>query len=134
MLNGDGNENGKKKKSVGVIGEKKNILCTCRTLFCTFLCRCCSNVKLSSSTSYGENVVVACVAVRLFFHCPSFLPCLFRFLIFSPPVSHVALPTKFVSSVFLSLASRSLSLFFSLSSASLSPTLSFLFVDIKIHK
>ena len=69
MLNGDGNENGK-KKSVGVIGEKKNILSTCRTLFCTFLCRCCSNVKLPSSTSYGENVIVACVAVRLFFSLP----------------------------------------------------------------
>ena len=30
---------------------------TCSTLFCTFLCRCCRNVKLPSYTFYGENVV-----------------------------------------------------------------------------
>ena len=91
-------------------------LCTCSTLFCTFLCRCCCNVKLPSYTFYGENVecarkkFAACVLVRLFFfvfHYRSFSPCLpLSFLIFSPPLYnfHLFLPTKFVSSVFLSLA------------------------------
>ena len=37
MLNGDGNENSQ-KKSVGLISKKKE-LCSCSTLFCTFLCR-----------------------------------------------------------------------------------------------
>ena len=44
---------------------------------------------------------VACVAVRFFFLLPLiFTFCPFEFLIFSPPVYRVVLPTKFVSFVF----------------------------------
>ena len=62
---------------------------TCSTLFCTFLCRCCRNVKLPSYTFYGENVV--CVPKKilllcscsLFFSLHSFSPCWpLAFLIF----------------------------------------------------
>ena len=85
MLNGDGNENGKKRCN----WPKKDILCTCCTLFCTFLCRYCCNVKLTSSTSYGENVVcghkkICCLYCwslfffLFFFRCP-LLPCIILF-------------------------------------------------------
>ena len=37
MLSGEGNENGE-KTTIGLISKKQ--LCTCSTLFCTFLCRC----------------------------------------------------------------------------------------------
>ena len=36
MLNGDGNENGKKKKSVGVIGEKKTFFARAAPFFVHF--------------------------------------------------------------------------------------------------
>ena len=36
---------------------------TCSTLFCTFFCRCCRNVKLPSYTFYGESVV--CVPKKI---------------------------------------------------------------------
>ena len=63
---------------------------TCSTLFCTFLCRCCRNVKLPSYTFHGENVV--CVPKKIlllvflfaFFSLHSFSPCWsLAFLIFS---------------------------------------------------
>ena len=38
MLNGDANENGNKIN--GYNKQKKQIICTCSTLFCTFHCRC----------------------------------------------------------------------------------------------
>ena len=68
MLNGDGNENGK-KITWSNKQKKKNNFARHSTLFCTFLCRCCCNVKLPSNTFCGENVVVltknfvACVPV-----------------------------------------------------------------------
>ena len=70
----------------------------------------------------SQKILFALLLVLLFafiLHCHSFLPrWLLSFLIFSPPVQnfHVVLPTKFVSFVFY------LSLFFSLSFSSLSPT------------
>ena len=52
MLNGVGNENGKKQQQ-----QQQQQLCTCSTLFCTFICRCC---------------LCSC---SLFFLCRSFSPC-----------------------------------------------------------
>ena len=55
------------------LGKKK--LCTCRTLFSTFLCLCCRNVEFPSYAIYGENVVctqknvVGCVPFRFLFYC-----------------------------------------------------------------
>ena len=67
---------------------KRTLMCS--TLFCTFFCRCCRNVKLPSYTFYGENVV--CVPKKIlllvflfaFFFLPhSFSPCwALAFLIF----------------------------------------------------
>ena len=85
-----------KKKSVGVIGEKKNILCTCSTLFCTFLCRRCCNVKLPSFTSYGENLVCGYNKICCLYCCSLFFS---FFSLPPPPVYHIVLPTKFVSFV-----------------------------------
>ena len=43
MLNGDGNENGKKKKSTGLISKTKTSKCS--KLLCSFLCRCFARLK-----------------------------------------------------------------------------------------
>ena len=117
--------------------RKKEQLCTCSTLFCTldFLCRCCWNVKLPSYTFYGEIVVcahqkkfVGLYSCSLFFHCSSFSPGLAASV-----ANFLATATKcsYCSSnevrllCFLISHSSSLSLFFSLSFNSLSPTFSF---------
>ena len=137
MLNGYGNENDKKKKKSkrSNYQEKNNnfaraahflfhislpLLLQCETSELNILwrkCRMCS-----------QKTFAACVPVRLlFFHRCSFSPCWpLAFLIFSPSLYNfsVFLPKIFVSFVFLSRCS-SLSLFFSLSFASLSPTFSF---------
>ena len=57
MLNGEGNENGKKIKWSNE-QKKKNNFARHSTRFCIFLRRCCYNVKFPSNTFYGENVVV----------------------------------------------------------------------------
>ena len=54
MLNGDANENGNKIN--GYNKQKKQIICTCSTLFCTFHCRCflqmqCRFARLKRQTS-----------------------------------------------------------------------------------
>ena len=50
----------KEKKSKGLISKKKTTTShVLHTFLFTFLCRCCSNVKLPSYTFYGENVVCA---------------------------------------------------------------------------
>ena len=66
MLNGDGNESGKKKISRS--NEKKKQLCTSSTLFCAFLFFVVLhdyNVKHLIYTSYVGNVVNA---PRMFFY------------------------------------------------------------------
>ena len=65
MPNGDRNENGKKIKRSNK--QKKNKFARHSTPFCTFLCRCCCNVKLTSNTFYGENLSL-CLQ-RIFFLC-----------------------------------------------------------------
>ena len=86
MLNGVGSEKGKTKNIKS--NQQKKQLCTCSTLFCTFLCHCCRNVKFTSYTFYGENVVcahknfVACVPVRFFFSLPLI------FILLATSISH----------------------------------------------
>ena len=49
MVNGDSNENGKKKKqSMGQISKNKKT-CTCSILFRTLLCRCFAQLKRETS-------------------------------------------------------------------------------------
>ena len=118
MLNGDANENGNKIN--GYNKQKKQIICTCSTLFCTFHCRCflqmqCRFARLKCQTSslhiifYGAIVLCAhqkfwCLSScsLLFFS----LPLIFTLLAASIShlsdrrYFHVFLPTKFVSFVF----------------------------------
>ena len=105
MLNGDGNENG--KKSIGLI-SKKTILHGSTLLVHFFdVVLHDYNVKRPSYTFYVRNVVCAhrkffaCVPVRFFYS----LPLIFNSLTAS--ISHfltanfrIFLPTKFVSFVF----------------------------------
>ena len=137
MLSGEGNKNSE-RTTMGLI-SKKETLHAQHTFFCTFLC-CCFNLhdnnvcfnfqNLPSCTFYGGNVIYVLVHFSLFFLCLSFSPSLV-----TSGISHfLTATTKFscCSSnkkclpCFLSLAlSSSLSLFFSLSFAGLSPTFSF---------
>ena len=118
MLNGDANENGNKINRYNK--QKKQIICTCSTLFCTFHCRCFLQMqyrfaRLKRQTSslhiifYGGIVLCAhqkfwCLSScsLLFFS----LPLIFTLLAASIShlsdrrYFHVFLPTKFVSFVF----------------------------------
>ena len=47
-LSGEGKENGQ-KKSIGLISKKQ--LCTCSTLFSTFICRCFARLQCETSTN-----------------------------------------------------------------------------------
>ena len=107
-------------KSMDIISKKKQIICTCSTLFCTFHCRCflqmqCRFARLKRQTSslhvifYGGIVLCAhqkfwCLSScsLLFFS----LPLIFTLLAASIShlsdrrYFHVFLPTKLVSFVF----------------------------------
>ena len=132
MLSGQGNKNSE-RTTMGLISKKETL--HAQHTFCTFLC-CCfnlhdNNVKLPESSLlhvlWRKCHLCSC---SLFFHCLSFSPSLV-----TSGISHfLTATTKFscCSSnkkclpCFLSLAlSSSLSLFFSLSFAGLSPTFSF---------
>ena len=105
------------------------------TLFCAFLCRCRCNVKLPSYTFYGEKVVGAhknfcCLCSRslfffFFFTAPHFYLLSARISYFLSSGISFCSSNKIRLLCFLSLASSSFSLFFSLNSAGLSPTFSF---------
>ena len=118
MLNGYDNKNGNQQVYLAKITTTTTL--HVQVTFCTFLCRCCCNVKLPSWTFQEGNAsyvlthkkkTAACVPVHLFFfsfslssfYCRSFSRCWpLAFLIFSPPLQNfnVFLPTKFVSFVF----------------------------------
>ena len=102
MLNGYDNKNGNQQVYLAKITTTTTL--HVQVTFCTFLCRCCCNVKL-------PNWTAACVPVHVSFfsfslssiYCRSFSRCWpLAFLIFSPPLQNfnVFLPTKFVSFVF----------------------------------
>ena len=112
MLSGEGNAAERWKTTIGLI-SKKTTHCTCSTLFCTFLCRCFARLRRETSRNFLD--VTRCLEEMSYlfsFTCVS-LRFIFTlhwgplaFLILSPPLqnSHVVLPTKNVSFVFLSLA------------------------------
>ena len=119
MLNGYDNENGNQQVYLAKITTTTTTLHV-QVTFCTFLCRCCCNVKFPSWTFQEGNAsyvlthkkkTAACVPVHVSifsfslssFYCRSFSRCWsLAFLIFSPPLQNfnVFLPTKFVSFVF----------------------------------
>ena len=117
MLNGYDNKNGNQQVYLAKI---TTTTLQVQVTFCTFLCRCCCNVKLPNWTFQEGNAsyvlthtkkTAACVPVHVSFfsfslssiYCRSFSRCWpLAFLIFSPPLKNfnVFLPTKFVSFVF----------------------------------
>ena len=110
MPNGDGNENGKKKESVGLICKRKQQQQqrSSSKRFCSFLSHWCCNLTLPGYTFY-----VLCALKKCCCFCSFLLFLTTAFLIFSPPLKnvYVVLPRKFVSFVcccfcccFLSLA------------------------------
>ena len=79
--------------------QKQKKLCTCSTLFCTFICRCFA--RQQSETSRNSLVTLLWRKCRtcscsLFFQCRSFFPGWpLTFLIFSSRLQiHIVLPTK----------------------------------------
>ena len=121
MLSGEGNA-GERWKTKQLVLLAKKQLCTCSTLYCTFLCRCLArlgphdyNVKLPE-TSLEEMFLFT------FFHCRSFSPCIW---LVAASISHfVTAATRFsctlffqhkMSPLFFISRSRSLSPFFTLS-------------------
>ena len=118
MLNGYDNKNGNQQVYLAKITTTTTL--HVQVTFCTFLCRCCCNLKLPSWTFQEGNAsyvlthtkkTAACVPVHVSFfsfslssfYCRSFSRCWpLAFLIFSPPLQNFNdfLPTKFVSFVF----------------------------------
>ena len=123
MPNGVGSEKGKTKNIKS--NQQKKQLCTCSTLFCTFLCHCCRNVKFTSYTFYGENVVCAhkkfcCLcSCSLFFHF-HLAGLAFSFFHRRCKIFMLLFFQRSLSPLFFISRFNSLSLFFSLSFASLS--------------
>ena len=78
MLNGDGNENGKTNQQVYLA---KKQFCTRSTLFRTFICRYCSNMKLPSYTFYCAHKILLLVFLFAIF----VLPLIFTLLAVSFP-------------------------------------------------
>ena len=131
MLSGEGNA-GERWKTKQLVLLAKKQLCTCSTLYCTFLCRCLArlgphdyNVKLPE-TSLEEMFLFT------FFHCRSFSPCIW---LVAASISHfVTAAARFsctlffqhkMSPLFFISRSRSLSPFFTLSFPGLPPSFSF---------
>ena len=134
MLSGEGNA-GERWKTAIRLNSKKNQLCTCSTLFCTFLCRCFPRLQRQTS----RNLLVTLLMEEMsyvfsftFFHRRSFSPCIWLLAarILSPP-----LPTKknvsfFYVSLYISVALFLVELRWP--AASLSLSLYSKFVDIQL--
>ena len=97
----------------------KKQICTCSTLFCTFVYRCFARLQCKTKTwsflvthyflwgncrMCSPKILLLAFSYSIYFlHSRSFSPCWpLVFLIFSPPLwnFHAFLPTKFVSFVF----------------------------------
>ena len=76
-MSGEGNDNGKKKKTttIGLI-NKKATLHVQHTFFCTFLCRCFARLLRETSRNFLVTRFVEGMSCSfsLFFHCRSFSP------------------------------------------------------------
>ena len=118
MLSGDGNENGKKKKtSIGPNQQKSNFARAAH-LFCTFLCLRFVRLQRGTSRNFLVTRFMEEMSMSLIF-----TPVAAAIVIFSPPLQNfmLFLQQKKVSFVF----SLSLQLFFSFSFAGCRPTFSF---------
>ena len=132
MLSDEGTENGE-KATIGLIRKKGTLICSCSTLFCTFLSRCFERLQHESSRNFLVTLfleeMLYVFSFTFVFTAAHFYLALWplAFLMLSPPLQnyHVLLPQKKMSPFFFISRSRSLSLFLSLSFAGLPPTFSF---------
>ena len=130
MLSAEGMQRRKKVKNNNRSNQQKQ-LCTCSTLFCTFLCRCFARLFKKRETSrkflvtrFIKEMSYVFPFTAAHFHLAGWL---LAFLILSPLLQTfpVVLSTKKMSPLFFISRSKSLSPSFSLSFAGLPPTFSF---------
>ena len=130
MQRSKGNENGE-KTTIGVI-SKKVTFCRCSTLFCTFLCHCFARLQRKTSRNFLVTHFMTEMSYVFFF---TFFSLLLIFTFGHQYFSFSQRRYKFfmlsfqkrMSPLFFISRSSSLSLFFSLSFAGLSPECTFSF-------
>ena len=131
MISGKGNQNDEKNSRSD---QQKNQLCTCSTLFCTFLCRCFARPQRETSRNFLVTRFMEKMSYLLLFN-------FFHSLIFTlvaARISHFLTAAKKFSCCSsnkqpLIFRSSSLSLFFSLKFTGLSSTLFFSMFQICGH-
>ena len=93
MLSGEGYAGERWKTTIGLISKKQ--LCTCSTLFCTFLCRCFARLQRETSRNFLDTLLMeemSYVFSFTFFTAARFHPAFnwwpLAFLILSPPLQN----------------------------------------------
>ena len=131
MLSGEGNAGDRRKTTIGLNSQKKQQqqLSTCSTLFFfLFPCRCLARLQRKTSRNRFFMGEMSYELSFTFFHCRSFSPYIGgrqHFSFCRPCYKIFILASNKKCLLFFISRSRSLSPFFSLSFAGLSPTLSF---------
>ena len=132
MLSGEGNAGDRRKTTIGLNSQKKQQqqLSTCSTLFFffSFPCRCLARLQRKTSRNRFFMGEMSYELSFTFFHCRSFSPYIGgrqHFSFCRPCYKIFILASNKKCLLFFISRSRSLSPFFSLSFAGLSPTLSF---------
>ena len=131
MLSGEGNAGDRRKTTIGLNSQKKQQqqLSTCSTLFFfSFPCRCLARLQRKTSRNRFFMGEMSYELSFTFFHCRSFSPYIGgrqHFSVCRPCYKNFILASNKKCLLFFISRSRSLSPFFSLSFAGLSPTLSF---------
>ena len=132
MLSGEGNAGDRRKTTIGLNSQKKQQqqqLSTCSTLFFfSFPCRCLARLQRKTSRNRFFMGEMSYELSFTFFHCRSFSPYIGgrqHFSFCRPCCKIFILASNKKCLLFFISRSRSLSPFFSLSFAGLSPTLSF---------
>ena len=131
MLSHEGNRNG--EKTIGLVNYQKNNYAGAITYFCTFLCCCCAQQQYEASRKF-LHVVAHFREDMPYMLLFTFFSLLLIFTLVATGISHfLTTATKFscccwnikMSPLIFISCSSSLSLFFSLSFAGLSPAFSF---------
>ena len=131
MLSGEGNAGDRRKTTIGLNSQKKQQqqLSTCSTLFFfSFPCRCLARLQRKTSRNRFFMGEMSYELSFTFFHCRSFSPYIGgrqHFSFCRPCYKIFILASNKKCLLFFISRSRSLSPFFPLSFAGLSPTLSF---------
>ena len=86
MLSGEGNAGEWWKTAIGLISKKKQ-LCTCSTLFCTFLCRCFARLQRETSRNFLVTRFMDWNVVRFLVHCV-FTAAHFHLALVAASISH----------------------------------------------